>query len=196
MKDPVIQKVSVYCASSDKADQHYFDLASETGRILTEAKITVVYGGGAKGLMGHLADSVLQHQGKIIGIIPHFMKIVEWDHKGIDELIVVKDMAERKKQLLEVDAVVALPGGCGTFEELIEAISLKRLGKFTRPIIIVNYQGFYDPLLALLEKSIEEKFMRPEHRDIWTVIHDIKQLVPAIQQAPEWGEEAIQFAAV
>ena len=192
----MIQKVTVYCASSDKADQHYFDLAIETGRILTEQNITVVYGGGAKGLMGHLADSVIQHSGNIVGIIPHFMKMVEWDHKGLNELIVVEDMAERKKQLIEVDALVALPGGCGTFEELLEAISLKRLGRFTKPIIIVNHRGFYDPLIALFEKSIEEKFMRAEHRYIWTVIEDINDLMPAIQNAPEWGEEAIHFAAV
>ena len=192
----MIQKVTVYCASSDKADQHYFDLAIETGRILTEQNITVVYGGGAKGLMGHLADSVIQHSGNIVGIIPHFMKMVEWDHKGLNELIVVEDMAERKKQLMEVDALVALPGGCGTFEELLEAISLKRLGRFTKPIIIVNHRGFYDPLIALFEKSIEEKFMRAEHRYIWTVIEDINDLMPAIQNAPEWGEEAIHFAAV
>jgi len=192
----MIQKVTVYCASSDKADQHYFDLAIDTGRILTEQNITVVYGGGAKGLMGHLADSVIQHHGNIVGIIPHFMKMVEWDHKGLTKLIVVEDMAVRKKQLMEVDALVALPSGCGTFEELMEAVSLKRLGRFTKPIIIVNHRGFYDPLIALFEKSIEEKFMRAEHRDIWTVIEDINDLIPAIQNAPEWGEEAIHFAAV
>lgn len=192
----MLEKVCVYCASSDKIDQHYFDLAKAVGKILSDAGTTVVFGGGSKGLMGQLAESVLANNGKIIGIIPHFMKAVEWDHKGVTELIVTEDMAERKKKLMEVDAVVALPGGSGTFEELLEAITLKRLGKFVKPIIIVNHRGFYDPLIALFEQSIKERFMREEHRNIWSVIETVEELMPAIQNAPQWDEDAIKFAAV
>ncbi len=190
------KKVSVYCASSDKIAQEYFDLTDQVAEALVNEGITTVCGGGGKGLMGQLADSVLKRDGKVIGIIPHFMIEVEWQHKGLTELILVDDMAIRKKKLMEVDALITLPGGCGTLEELMEAITLKRLGKFTKPIIIYNHKSFYDPLLAMLEKTIEEKFMRPEHRGIWSVITEADQLITALHEAPEWDESAINFAAV
>lgn len=161
----MIKKVCVYCASSDKVDDAYFRGASTLGQLLANNKITTIYGGGSAGLMGRLADSALEHGGQVVGIIPHFMKEVEWQHKHLTELILVEDMHERKRRfLIDVDAVVALPGGCGTFEELMEVITLKRLGVFIKPIIIVNQNGYYDHLVAMLEKAIEEKFMGEQHR--------------------------------
>ncbi|MEM8906433.1 MAG: TIGR00730 family Rossman fold protein [Bacteroidota bacterium] len=190
------KKVGVYCASSDKIDDHYFEVTTQIAQVLTQHQYTVVYGGGGKGLMGRLADTVIAQKGHIIGIIPEFMKAVEWEHKGVSELVVVEDMAERKKRLMEVDALIALPGGSGTFEELLEAITLKRLGKFVHPIIILNHRGYYDPLVELFERSIQEKFMREEHRNIWTVIHHPEELIEAIENAPDWDEKAIHFAVV
>jgi len=109
----------------------------------------------------------------------------------------VEDMHERKKLLIDgVDAVVALPGGCGTLEELSEVVTLKRLGKFTKPIVILNLDGFYDPLKALFEKMIEEKFMRQEHRAIYTFVDTVEEIIPAIKNAPAWDADAISFAAV
>ncbi|KAB2870969.1 MAG: TIGR00730 family Rossman fold protein, partial [Bacteroidales bacterium] len=132
-------KVCVYCASSNKVDEKYFKATEILAKNLAKNGITSVYGGGSNGLMGCLADTALQEGGKVIGILPHFMDKVEWGHKNLTELILVKDMHERKRLLIEgVDAVVALPGGCGTLEELMEVITLKRLGKFTKPIIILN----------------------------------------------------------
>jgi uncharacterized protein (TIGR00730 family) len=112
-------------------------------------------------------------------------------------MVLVKDMRERKKQLTEnVDAVVALPGGCGTLEELMEVFTLKRLGKFTKPIIVLNTDGFYSHLELLIDKMIEERFMRPEHRQIWQMVLTPEEIMPAIKSAPLWDESAIEFAAV
>jgi len=190
-------KVCVYCASSNKVDKKYFKATEILAKNLAKNGITSVYGGGSNGLMGCLADTALQEGGKVIGILPHFMDKVEWGHKNLTELILVKDMHERKRLLIEgVDAVVALPGGCGTLEELMEVITLKRLGKFTKPIIILNTDGFYNHLKALLDKMVEERFMRTEHNDIWTFVDKPEDIIPAINNAPKWDSDAINFAAV
>ncbi len=119
--------------------------------VLVDHDVAVVFGGGGHGLMGCLADRVVERGGRIVGIMPHFMREMEWNHKQLDETVFVDDMHERKKRLLRnSDALIALPGGCGTMEELLEAITLKRLGQFTRPIVILNTDGFYDPLLDML----------------------------------------------
>ncbi len=193
----MIQKVCVYCASSDKVAQDYFDGATRLGTALAQQEITVVYGGGSAGLMGRLADAALAAGGAVVGIIPHFMKEVEWQHNGLTQLVLVNDMHERKRLFLEeVDAVVALPGGCGTFEELLEVITLKRLGVFLKPIIIVNQNGYYEPMVAMLEKAIEENFMGEQHRQIWSVVDDVDQVVKAIEEAPPWHADAINSAKV
>ncbi|HHG83628.1 MAG TPA: TIGR00730 family Rossman fold protein [Bacteroidetes bacterium] len=192
-----VSQVCVYCASSDKVDAAYFEATDQLAEAVVAAGASVIYGGGGKGLMGHLADGVLARKGTIIGVIPEFMKKVEWDHPHVTELRVVPDMHTRKRIFLEgTDAIVALPGGCGTFEELLEAMTWKRLGLVTCPIIIVNTNGYYDPLLAMLDRSVDENFMRAEHRGIWSVIDHPNQLMEAIENAPEWSENAIGFAAV
>jgi hypothetical protein len=192
-----IKRVCVYCASSNHVAAPYFEAAAALGRQLAESGATVVYGGGRSGLMGRLADAALDAGGKVVGIIPHFMKAVEWQHEHLSELHLVDDMHERKKRfLVEVDALVALPGGCGTFEELMEAITLKRLGLFTKPIVILNLNGYYDPLLLMLERAVEERFMRPEHRQMWTSVAQAEDILEAIRSAPPWSQEAIGFAAV
>lgn len=193
----MISRVSVFCASSHKVDPKYFDVAEQLADVLVENNITTVYGGGAVGLMGRLADVAMQKKGKVIGIIPRFMLDVEWGHKNITDLIVVKDMHERKKKLIEdIDAIIVLPGGSGTLEEAMEVITLKRLGKFTKPIIFINTDGFYDSLFQLFEKMIEEKFMREEHRNIWISIDHPTQIINAINSAPVWDKSAIKIAAV
>lgn len=192
-----IKRVCVYCASSDKVDKVYFDATAALATELVRNNIQVVYGGGATGLMGKLADEAISRGGHVIGIMPNFMNDVEWAHKHVPEFHFVGDMAERKKKFLEMsDALVALPGGCGTLEELFEAITLKRLGLFTKPIIILNINGFYDHLVALLERCIDEKFMSEKHRDMWTILTDPHQIMIALENAPEWSEDAIKFAKV
>lgn len=193
----MISKVSVFCASSHKVDQKYFEVAERLAKVLVENNITTVYGGGAVGLMGRLADVVMQNQGKVIGFIPRFMLDVEWGHKNITELIEVEDMHERKKKLIEdIDAIVILPGGSGTLEETMEVVTLKRLGKFTKPIIFINTDGFYDSLFQLFDKMIQEHFMRAEHRQMWVSINQPEELMNAINSAPVWDESAIKIAAV
>ena len=193
----MISKVCVFCASSRKVDQKYFNIAERVAHILVDNNITTVYGGGAVGLMGRLADTAMEKDGEVIGIIPSFMIDVEWGHKNITELVLVEDMHERKKKLIEdVDAVVILPGGSGTLEEALEVITLKRLGKFTKPVIFINTDGFYDSLFQLFDKMIEERFMRKEHRNLWTTITEPEDLIPAINASPVWDESAIKIAAV
>ncbi|MEM0997109.1 MAG: TIGR00730 family Rossman fold protein [Bacteroidota bacterium] len=190
-------QICVYCASSDKIDPKYFQAADELAGELVQAGAQVIYGGGAKGLMGKLADGVLARNGTIIGVIPEFMKAVEWDHPRATEMRVVPDMHTRKRAFLEgTDGIVALPGGCGTFEELLEAITWKRLGLVTCPIIVVNTEGYYDPLIQMLERSVAENFMRAEHLQMWSVVERPDQVMQALQDAPGWDRNAIGFAAV
>lgn len=192
-----ISQVCVYCASSPKIDDSYFKAADVLASALVQADVKVVFGGGATGLMGRLADKVLELGGHITGIMPQFMQEVEWAHKGVKNFHFVGDMHERKKKFLDgTDALIALPGGCGTLEELLEAITLKRLGLFTKPIIILNTNGYYAPLLTMLDKCIEEGFMGQQHRDIWTVLEQPENIISAIETAPKWSQDAIQFAAV
>ena len=189
--------ICVYCASSAKVAAKYFAAAESLGKEMAANGDTLVFGGGSLGLMGKIADSMLANGGHVKGVLPRFMEEVEWGHKGISEMVLVEDMHERKKLLVkDVDAVVALPGGCGTLEELSEIITLKRLGKFTKPIVILNLDGFYEPLRMLLDKMIEEKFMRVEHRDMYTFVNDVAGVIPAIKNAPAWDSDAILFASV
>ena len=147
--------------------------------------------------MGALAGTALACRAEVIGILPRFMRQVEWQHNGLTELTLVDTMHQRKALMIAgVDAVVALPGGTGTLEELMEVITLKRLGQFIKPVVIVNTDGFYNALLALLDKMADEHFMRPEHKDAWTVIERAEDVLTAIEQAKTWNSEAIRFAAV
>jgi uncharacterized protein (TIGR00730 family) len=189
--------VAVYCASSTRADSAYLDAAERLGRILARNTITIVYGAGGVGSMGRVADGALAEGGTVIGVIPAFMKELEWYHQGISELRVVEDLHDRKRELIaDVDAVVALPGGSGTLDELLEAISLKRLGTFLGPIVLVNTNGFFDSCIELLERCIDERFMDPRHRDMWQVVAEPEQVLDAFQAAPRWASDALQFAAV
>lgn len=192
-----IKKICVYCASSKKVHKDYYLEANLLGKELAGNGIITVYGGGSVGLMGEVADSVLKNKGQIQGIIPHFMQELEWGHKGLTELILVDDMHERKKMMIkDTDAVITLPGGTGTLEELSEAITMKRLGLYFSPIIIVNTNGFYTPLIQMLEKMVDENFLREEHLKMWTVVDNVKDIVKTIKSIPPWDENAIRFAAV
>ena len=190
-------RICIYCASSAKIDETYFEATERLAKILVNSGVQVIYGGGGHGLMGKLADTVLAHGGQIKGIMPQFMNEVEWAHKGVTDFEFTKTMHERKAKFLEnIDALIALPGGTGTLEELLEAITLKRLGQFTKPIIILNTNGYYDPLIQMLERCVEEKFLRPIHAEMWTFVHQPEEVMSAINQSMEWDENAITFAAV
>ena len=192
-----MKKIAVYCASSAKIDPLFFDAAKRLAKILVENGFHVVTGAGSVGLMGAVADAVLEAEGEITGVIPEFMKKVEWDHKGIKNLIVTETMAERKTILFTgVDAVIALPGGCGTLEELFEVITLKRLGLYHKPILILNTKNYYAPLREMLEKCVEENFLAKVHLQMWTFIDEPEDFMFAYNNAAEWSEDAIKLAVV
>ena len=192
-----IRKVCVYCASSEKSDSVYFDSARRLGEILAENSITVVYGGGAIGSMGRLAEGVLSRNGKIVGVIPRFMQELEWGHNGLSELQVVENMRDRKHRMLTgSDAAIALPGGSGTLEELLEAITLKRLGIYLKPVVLVNVRGFFDPLLALFRRCIDERFMDERHAAMWQVARGPEDVLQAIRSAAAWSRNSREFAAL
>ncbi len=188
-------KICVYCASSPKVDKIYFDAAERLAREFVRAEIEIVFGGGAYGLMGKLADTVIENGGRIKGIMPRFMKEVEWSHKKVNNFEFTETMHERKAKLLEnVDGLVALPGGCGTLEELLEAITWKRLGQFTKPIIILNTNGYYNPLKLMLEKCVCEHFMDEKHLQMWNFVDNPEDVISSINNAVPWRKEAINFA--
>jgi len=192
-----MKEVCVYCASSTSIDRKYIRVAKELASELAGNGYGVVYGGGGVGLMGALADTMLSLNGRITGVIPGFMVEMEWAHKGVENMIHVETMYERKSRLIkDVSAVIALPGSTGTLDELIDVISLKKLGLFTKPVIIINSFGFYDPLFSLFEKMIAERFMRPEHRLLWTEIKEPGEIINAIVSSPQWDENAIKIAAI
>lgn len=192
-----LSRITVFCASSPGIDQVYFEAAAALAAEFSENDIAVNYGGGGRGLMGQIADVMLEKGGSIRGYIPGFMIEMEWAHPGVEDMVVVKDMNERKYLLSkEVDAVVALPGGVGTMDELMEIITLKQLGQFPKPVIILNTNNYYDPLLRFMEQMVEQKFMRNIHRKIWTVVNHPHDVIDAIRTAPLWDSGAIKFAAV
>jgi len=192
-----MKKVCVFCASSSKIDTVYLSASKTLGEILAQNNIAIVYGAGAVGSMGYLANGALSKKGKVIGVIPQFMVDLEWAHTGLSELKIVKNMAQRKSLMIKgTDAVIALPGGSGTFEELFETMSLKRLGLYLKPIIIVNIHGFYDPCIELLNRCITERFMNKRHKTMWTVVNSSEEVLPAIWNAPPWPENSRNFAVI
>ncbi len=188
--------ITVYCASSRKIHPKYTHATIDLADELLTRQAQVIYGGGAVGLMGTLADRYLEKGGNIKGIIPEFMVKVEWAHPGVKDMVVVHDMHQRKKMLIEhTDAVIALPGGTGTLEELIEVITLKRLGKFSKPILLLNVDGFYNPLHDFLQKMADEHFLNPEHLGMWKLIDSPAQFWSAIDSSTDWHSD-IRMAQV
>ncbi|NDV47311.1 TIGR00730 family Rossman fold protein [Paludibacter sp. 221] len=192
-----MQSICVYCGSSTQVDSLFFDTAAELGKIFAENEIKLIYGGGSVGLMGTIADSTLAAGGKATGIIPRFMYEENWCHTNLSELVIVETMHERKQKMVQMaDALVALPGGCGTMEELFEAITWKQLGLITKPIVIVNVDDYYTPLLKMLTSAADKNFMREKHLQMWQVVTSPDEVLPAIANAPEWDSNYRKFAAI
>ena len=147
--------------------------------------------------MRSVADAVLKNGGEVTGVIPHFMVEQNWHHTGLTELIEVTSMHERKQKMANLsDGIIALPGGCGTLEELLEIITWKQLGLYLNPIIILNINGFFDPLFQMLERAIEENFMRQQHGDIRKVAQTPEEAVELLQTTPVWDASIRKFAAI
>jgi uncharacterized protein (TIGR00730 family) len=165
-----IKNITVYAASSCKIQDLYIEAARKLGELFASKSITCIYGGGCNGLMGAVANATLDNGGKVCGIIPQFMIDRGWHNTRLTDLIVTNDMHERKRMMAErSDACIALPGGIGTLEELLEIIAWRQLGLYSKPIIILNINGFYDHLLSLMHNIEIENFMRHETGKIWSV---------------------------
>jgi uncharacterized protein (TIGR00730 family) len=189
--------ICVFAASSSRVNDEFNKAASRLGELLAREGMEVVFGGGGIGLMGKLADAIKENNGRITGVIPSFMEEEGWSHKGIDGMIVTEDMSERKKRLFAMsDAVVALPGGVGTLEELTEAITLKQLSLFDGPIIILNTLGFYNSLLDFFDKMVENQFLRKEHKGIWQVANTPEEVIIALKNKNRDNEEWRKIAKI
>ena len=192
-----MQSVCVYCASSTQIDEKYFRAAEELGTLIAQRGLRLITGAGRQGLMKTVQDAALAAGGEAIGVIPTFMVKEGWHHEGLTELIETASMHERKQTMADLsDGVIALPGGCGTMEELIEIITWKQLGLYVNPIIILNVDGFYDHLLAQLTKAVEENFMRSIHADIWGVAPTPEEAIELLLTTPTWDKSVRKFAAI
>ena len=192
-----IQSVCTYCASSTKIAPCYFQAAEELGRLLAQEKIQIINGAGNIGLMAAISDAALQAGGKVTGVIPHFMIEQGWNHTGLTQTIAVENIHELKQTMADLsDAVIALPGGCGTLEELLEIITWKQLGLYLNPIVILNTNHFFDPLLNMLDKAIAENFMRNQHGKIWLVADEPAEAIQLIRTAPIWDPSIRKIAKI
>lgn len=192
-----IRRVTVYASSSNALNEAYYDAAARLGRTLGKAGLDISYGGGGVGLMRDMADSAMAEGASVHGVIPHFLNTVEHGHQSLSSLDVVEDMRERKhRMLVDSHAVISLPGGSGTFEELFEVLTLKRLGLFLGPVVLINTRGYFDRFAGFLRHSVSENFMSEKHLDMWSLVSEPEQVLQAMHDAVEWTAEARHFAAV
>ena len=170
MKQERKGNVIVFCASSANIDMRYLDAARELGSLLARDGWRCVNGGGAVGLMGAVTDGALDAGGAVTGVIPKFMVDNGWCYDRLEDVIITADMHQRKQMMSEMaDAVIAMPGGVGTFEELLETLTWRQLGLVKVPVIILNTLGYYDALLSMLQHAIDEGFMKPSHAQLWKI---------------------------
>jgi len=189
--------ICVFASSSSRIDNEYAVAATALGTMLAQASMDVVYGGGGIGLMGRLADAVISGGGRITGVIPTFMKDEGWDHASVREMILTVDMGERKKQMFAMaDAIVALPGGVGTLEELTEAMTLKQLGIYKGPIIILNTLNFYKSLIEFLEHMVAGNFLRYEHKGMWEIADSVEEVMVLLSKKDGWHPDPRSFARI
>ena len=192
-----IKNVCVYSASSTQIAPVYFQVAEELGRLLAEKHINLINGAGYRGLMGATSNAALAAGGTVTGIIPRFMVEQGWQHQGLTRLVETETIHERKQLMADLsDGVIALPGGCGTLEELLEIITWKQLGLYLKPIVILNVDGYYNPLIEMLQNAISGNFMRKEHEAIWQVATTAQEAVECLYHAPAWSREIRKYAAI
>jgi cytokinin riboside 5'-monophosphate phosphoribohydrolase len=185
----------VYCSSSDRLDSKYSAVASELGRKMVAHGWGLVYGGGKTGLMGAVARAVTRNGGRVVGVIPEFMKARELAYVEADELVTVITMRERKLMMeARADAFVALPGGWGTLEEIMEILTLRQLDVVKKPCVFLNQDGFYDDLLRLFDRMLREKFFKPSNMELYRVAATAADVFVQIEAAsgvtaePKWFE--------
>ena len=181
-----VKRVCVYCGSAGEVAEAYREAARRTGRLLAEAGIELVYGGGRVGLMGLLADAAIAAGGRVVGIIPDFLHSREIAHPSVSELIVVGSMHERKQRMFELsDAFAILPGGLGTLDETLECLTWRQLRLHDEPILLVDVEGYWAPLIELIDRVIAAGFARPKTRELFRIVRDPEGLLAALAAAPE-----------
>jgi uncharacterized protein (TIGR00730 family) len=179
-----IRSVTVYCGSSPGADPAYAEATRALARLLAGDGVRIVYGGAQLGLMGILADTAIEAGGEVIGVMPQALIDQEIGHRGVSDLRIVSSMHERKALMAELaDAFIALPGGIGTLEELIEVYTWSQLGLHRKPIGALNVNGFYGPLATLLDEAVEQRFLRPQHREVLIFDGDPESLLSRLAAA-------------
>ena len=194
---PKVSSICIYCSSSTKIDDCYFRDAYELGKLMAAQGIAVVNGAGSMGLMQASTDGCLEAGGKAIGIIPSFMIKEGWCHQGMTQIVETPDMHIRQQKMAEMsDAAIILPGGCGTFAELMELITWKQLGLYLKPIVILNTNGYYDSLLQALKQAAEQNFMRQQHIAIWRVAQTPEEALKLVLETPLWDTSIRRFAAI
>jgi uncharacterized protein (TIGR00730 family) len=177
------KSICVYCGSSDKGRASHREATLALGETLARNNVRLVYGGGHVGLMGAVADAALNAGGEVTGIIPQFLKDMEVGHGGCTELIVTETMHDRKQQMAALsDAFVILPGGLGTLDETFEILTWRQLGLHDKPIILVNIDDYWSPLLALINNQISENYVRAEHQRLYEVVDNVADVLPVISQ--------------
>lgn len=189
--------ITVYAASSGQVPEKYKAAATELGRIMARRGHTLINGAGRTGLMGATCDAILAEGGRAVGVIPQFMIEQNWQHTGMTELIITPDMHERKEKMAAMnDACIACPGGVGTLEELFEIITWKQLGLYLKPIVILNVDGYFAPILQQLQRCVDESFMRPQHLACWSVAATPEEAVALCETTPLWDTSVRRFAAL
>lgn len=192
-----VKTIAVYCASSNKVRASFLSAAERLGELIAAEGLRLVYGDGGIGLMAAVARGALKAGGEVVGVIPQFMIDQGWNNPESTETIVTQTMHERKAKIVEIsDAMVALPGGIGTFEELLECLTWKQLGLHHNPVVILNTEGYYDKLLECIDLMVDEQMMRPIHKEMFVVVSEPEQVLPAIMNAPEWDPSTRRLAAI
>ena len=192
-----VKTIAVYCASSNKVRASFLSAAERLGELIAAEGQRLVYGDGGIGLMAAVAHGALKAGGEVVGVIPQFMIDQGWNNPESTKTIVTQTMHERKAKIVEIsDAMVALPGGIGTFEELLECLTWKQLGLHHNPVVILNTEGYYDKLLECIDLMVDEQMMRPIHKEMFVVVSEPEQVLPAIMNAPEWDPSTRRLAAI
>lgn len=192
-----VQSIAVYCASSNKLRPSFVEAAERLGELIAAEGMRLVYGDGGIGLMAAVARGALNNGGEVIGVIPQFMVDQGWNNPNSTQTIITQTMHERKATICDIsDAMVALPGGIGTFEELLECLTWKQLGLHQNPVVILNTDGYYDHLLACIDLMVEEQMMRPIHKEMFVVVSQPEEVIPAILNAAEWDPNTRRLAAI
>jgi hypothetical protein len=186
-----IQKICVYCGSGSGNEPAFAEAARSFGKILADNRISLVYGGGSVGLMGEISQAALDHGGEVIGVIPEFLMLRERASTTRHQMIITRDLHERKRTMFDLaDAFVALPGGIGTLEELVEQATWAQLGHHSKPILLGNIGGFWDPLCVLIDHMKEHAFIRPGFSTNLLVVDQIDEILPTLRRAARQASDA------